>query len=64
MATYIFIVSKFEKAGVKFINITGISRKGQKHGDLQAFDGLHPSGKQYKKWVSLLKKPAFQILKQ
>ena len=48
--------------GVKFIDITPISRKGKKDGDLQAADGLHPSGKQYAEWVDLLAPMAKEIL--
>jgi len=40
--------------GVKFINITPISRKGRKNPALQAFDGLHPSAMQYTNWVKLM----------
>ncbi len=42
------------QAGVKFINITPISRKGRKNTALQAFDGLHPSADQYSNWVKLM----------
>ena len=37
--------------GVKYINITDISRRGLSEPDLVAFDGLHPSGKMYAEWV-------------
>ena len=37
--------------GVKFINITPISRKVSEDSELIASDGLHPSGKMYKMWV-------------
>jgi lysophospholipase L1-like esterase len=40
-----------EKMGVRYINITDISRKGFEDPQLVAADGLHPSGKQYKLWV-------------
>jgi lysophospholipase L1-like esterase len=40
-----------EKAGVRYCNITDISRKGFEQPDLVADDKLHPSGKQYKLWV-------------
>ncbi len=40
-----------EKAGVKYINITDISRLGLEQPDLVADDGLHPSGKMYRLWV-------------
>jgi lysophospholipase L1-like esterase len=42
------ISSKF---GVRYINITDISRRGFDDPALVASDGLHPSGKQYKLWV-------------
>jgi lysophospholipase L1-like esterase len=40
-----------EKAGVQYVNITDISRKGFEQPDLVADDKLHPSGKQYALWV-------------
>ena len=40
-----------DKAGIKYIHITDISRKGFEQPDLVADDKLHPSGKQYKLWV-------------
>jgi lysophospholipase L1-like esterase len=40
-----------ENAGVKYVNITDISRKGLEQPDLVADDGLHPSGKMYRLWV-------------
>lgn len=40
-----------KKLGVKYYNITDISRKGLNELDLVAFDGLHPSGKMYSEWV-------------
>ena len=39
------------KVGVKYINITDITRRGLKEPDLVAFDGLHPSGKMYAEWI-------------
>lgn len=39
------------KLGVKYINITDITRRGLLEPDLVAFDGLHPSGKMYAEWV-------------
>jgi lysophospholipase L1-like esterase len=41
-----------KKLGVKYYNITDISRKGLTNPDLVAFDGLHPSGKMYAEWVN------------
>ena len=41
-------------AGVKWIDITGISREAKSDPLLIAGDGLHPSGKQYSRWANLL----------
>jgi lysophospholipase L1-like esterase len=43
-----------EKSGVKYFNITPISRRGLTEPDLVASDGLHPSGKMYQEWVELI----------
>lgn len=40
--------------GVNYLDITPISREGRTDNTLHANDGLHPSGKQYKKWADLL----------
>ena len=40
-----------ELAGIKYVNITDISRKGFEQPDLVAKDKLHPSGGQYRLWV-------------
>ena len=40
-----------KRIGVRYINITDISRNGFEDPALVAADGLHPSGKQYKLWV-------------
>ena len=40
--------------GVTWIDITGISREATTDPSLIAGDGLHPSGKQYKRWADLL----------
>lgn len=37
--------------GIAYVNITPISREGIKDQSLVASDGLHPSGKQYGRWV-------------
>lgn len=47
-----------EKMGVRYFNITGISRNGLNQPDLVATDGLHPSGKMYTQWVELILKGA------
>ena len=48
--------------GVKFIDITPISRKGKKDGFMQAADGLHPSDKQYAEWVVSLAPKAKEVM--
>jgi lysophospholipase L1-like esterase len=40
--------------GIAYVNITPISREGIKDPTLVADDGLHPSGKQYGRWVSAM----------
>lgn len=40
--------------GIAYVNITPISREGIKDPSLVASDGLHPSGKQYGRWVSAM----------
>lgn len=42
------------RAGISYIDITPISRRGATDATLQATDGLHPSGKQYGLWADLL----------
>ena len=41
--------------GVAYAQITPISREGLNDPSLVASDGLHPSGKQYGRWVSVIK---------
>jgi lysophospholipase L1-like esterase len=43
-----------DSLGIKYFDITPISRLGLMQPDLVAIDGLHPSGKQYGKWVHLM----------
>jgi len=45
-----------DRAGVKYVNITDISRNGLSQPDLVAGDGLHPSGKMYTLWVERIVK--------
>jgi len=40
--------------GVNYLDITAISREALNDATLIATDGLHPSGKQYKRWAELL----------
>lgn len=46
------------KLGVKYYNITDISRRGLDEPELVANDGLHPSGKMYAAWVKLIMQDA------
>jgi lysophospholipase L1-like esterase len=39
------------RAGVRYVNVTGISRNAAADPSLVADDGLHPSGAQYARWV-------------
>ena len=43
-----------DKYGVKYYNITDISRRGLDEPDLVAADGLHPSEKMYSLWVQVI----------
>jgi lysophospholipase L1-like esterase len=49
-------VNKFvtDSIGVKYFDITPISRKGLSDPELVTSDGLHPSGKQYQQWVDFM----------
>jgi lysophospholipase L1-like esterase len=40
-----------EKMGVKYINITDLTRQGLSNPEYVAGDGLHPSGKMYSLWI-------------
>jgi len=42
------------KAGVNYLNITGISKQAATHLNLVAGDGLHPSGAMYALWMQQL----------
>ena len=52
-----------DKYGVVYVNITPISREGLMDKELVAVDGLHPSGKQYKRWVDLMLNDVKKLLK-
>lgn len=41
-----------EKHGVKYYNITDVSRRGISQPNLVAADGLHPSSQMYSEWVA------------
>jgi len=52
------------KAGVSYLDITGISRLAATDTTLIASDGLHPSGKMYTLWVQQLEPMVLARLKQ
>lgn len=41
-----------QRLGITYFDITPISRQVMENSDLVATDGLHPSGKMYKRWVN------------
>jgi lysophospholipase L1-like esterase len=49
--------------GIKYIDITAISRQGLANPSLVAGDGLHPSGKMYHLWVQSMYAEVENILK-
>jgi lysophospholipase L1-like esterase len=49
-----------EKHGVKYYNITDISRKGLEQPELVAADKLHPSGKMYRLWAERIASDFFR----
>ena len=46
------------RAGVRYVDITPISREVERYPELIASDGLHPSFMQYKYWVELIEPKA------
>lgn len=52
-----------ERAGVKYVDITGISKDAKTDAELNASDGLHPSGKMYSLWVKKLLPVVIKSLK-
>lgn len=53
-----------ETYGVRYIDVTGISRQGLAYPDLVASDGLHPSAVQYARWVKVMMPAIREALKQ
>ena len=49
--------------GVRYFNITPLSRNGLSDPSLVAGDGLHPSGKMYQQWVDLMLEEVIEIAK-
>lgn len=52
------------KYGVKYFNITPISRQNDPEGKLVANDNLHPSGEQYRQWVNSFYQEVQNLVKQ
>jgi lysophospholipase L1-like esterase len=48
--------------GIKYFDITGISRNAAMSPDLVADDGLHPSGLMYSEWVRLIAEEVAEML--
>jgi len=53
-----------ESLGVRFIDITPISRNAENDPDLVSLDGLHPSGKMYAQWAGLVLQEAVLALQE
>ncbi len=51
-------------AGIQYIDITTLSRKGLSTPLWVSSDGLHPSGEQYAAWVKLMLPTILQMLRQ
>lgn len=52
-----------ENMGVRYFNITPISRKGVEEPALVASDGLHPSAEQYRRWVEVFFEEMKEVVK-
>jgi lysophospholipase L1-like esterase len=53
-----------EAAGVRYLDVTGISRRSPSDSSLLAVDGLHPSGVMYSLWVESALPIAKEILRE
>lgn len=51
-----------ERAGVRYVNVTPVSREANRDASLVASDGLHPSGAQYSRWARLALSAALAAL--
>ncbi len=51
-----------EVAGARYVDVTPVSRQAATDRELVAVDGLHPSGKMYAAWVSLVLPEALAVL--
>jgi len=52
-----------EAAGVRYVDVTGISREAANDPSLVAEDGLHPSGTMYSRWAGAALPIAMEILR-
>jgi len=52
-----------EAAGVRYVDVTGISREAATDPNLVAEDGLHPSGAMYARWAEAALPIALEILR-
>jgi len=50
------------KAGVRYVDVTGISREAATQPDLVAEDGLHPSGAMYARWSEASLSSVLEVL--
>ena len=57
-------VSRMEaaRAGSRYVDVTGISRKAVTQLSLLAVDGLHPSGEMYSQWADVVLPAALEIV--
>ena len=51
------------KAGARYVDVTGVSRRNDPAKSLLAGDGLHPSAAQYREWAQLLLPEALAALR-
>lgn len=52
------------RAGVRYVDVTAVSRQAANDSALTAADGLHPSGKMYALWADLMLPVAVEILRE
>lgn len=53
-----------EAFGIRYFDITPISREGLDEPELVASDGLHPSAEQYRRWVELMVEEVEMMVKK
>ena len=53
-----------ESRGITFVDISGVANLVPEDPELVAYDGLHPSGKQYSSWVALIAPVVEELLAQ